>query len=116
MNFLIRLALTAGAVLLIGQNQWIEGVHISNFKTAIFVAVALGLLNTFIKPILKILTFPITLLTLGLWLLVLNIMIVYAADRLVNGFSVDGPMPALLFSFAMSVVAWLLNALFSGDK
>ena len=106
-NLLIRLVISTIAVL-IAANV-IPGIQVANFKTAVIVAVVLGLLNTFVKPILKILTFPITLLTLGLFLLVINIIIVYLADYFVSGFTVSGILSALIFSFLLSVVSSLLG-------
>jgi putative membrane protein len=80
-------------------------------KTAIIVALVLALLNTFIKPILVILTIPVTIITLGLFLLVINILIIKWTDRLVGGFTVDGWLSALLFSLIVSLVTWMLSGL-----
>ena len=74
MNLLLRLLVTAGLVLLIAH--FLPGVHVASFTTAVIVAVVLGLLNLFIKPILVILTLPVTLITLGLFLLVINAIII----------------------------------------
>jgi putative membrane protein len=112
MNFIIRLLLTAVAALLIGKMNIIDGIIVKNYEAALKAAIVLALLNTFLKPVLQLLTFPITLLTLGLWLIVLNVIIVYAAAQLVQGFAVTGFIPALFFSLAMSVVSWILNAIF----
>ena len=111
MNFIIKLLLTAAAAWFISKKQIITGVYVKDYEAALWAAVVLGLLNTFVKPILQLLTFPITFLTLGLWLLVLNVIIIFVASRLVDGFSVNGFLPALLFSFAMSVVSMVLGAI-----
>lgn len=106
-GLLIRLVISTVAVL-IAANV-LPGIQVANLKTAVIVAVVLGLLNTFVKPVLKILTFPITLLTLGLFLLVINVIIVYLADYLVSGFTVSGFLSALIFSFVLSIVSSLLG-------
>ena len=111
MNFIIKLLLTAAAAWFISKKQIITGVYVKDYEAAIWAAVVLGLLNTFVKPVLQLLTLPITFLTLGLWLLVLNVIIIFVASRLVDGFSVNGFLPALLFSFAMSVVSMVLGAI-----
>lgn len=113
MGFIVKILITAAAVYLAA---WLlPGVAITNVTTTIIVALVLALLNTFIKPILVILTLPITLLTLGLFLLVINILIVKWAASLVNGFEVDSWWSALLFSLIVSVVSSVLSMLI-GDK
>lgn len=109
-NFIIKLLLTS-AVVYFGAS-YIQGVSVNNYTTAIIVAVVLGLLNTFVKPILKILSFPITLLTLGLFLLVINVVIIYMADYFISGFSVSGFIPPLIFSFVLSIVGSVLGMIF----
>ncbi len=95
----------------------LRGVHVDTTVTALIVAVVLGLLNSFIKPILIVLTIPITLVTLGLFLLVINIIIVKWVANLVPGFTVDGWFAALLFSLVVSFVSSLLEAIIgTGDK
>ena len=110
MNFLIKLVLMAVAVMA-GAN-FIPGVHVSGFKSALIAAVVLALLNTFVKPILQVLTIPVTILTLGLFLLVINVIIIYLAARLVDGFSVNGFIPALIFSIVLSIASSILNGIF----
>lgn len=110
MNFIFKLLLTAVAVVLC--SRLIPGVRVSDFTTAIIVAVVLALLNTFLKPILVFLTFPITVITLGLFYLVINVIIIYLAARLVDGFSVASFLSALLFSFGISIVSSILGAIF----
>lgn len=110
MNLLIRLLLTGVAVFF--GARIIPGVKVDSFTTAVIVAVVLALLNTFLKPILVILTIPITIITLGLFYLVINVIIIFIAARLVDGFSVDGFISALLFSFAVSIVSSVLGAIF----
>jgi putative membrane protein len=74
------------------------------------------LLNTFIKPILIILTIPVTIITLGLFLLVINILIIKWTDNLVDGFSVDGWLTALFFSLIVSIVSSIINRVVEKDN
>ena len=109
MGFIIKLLITAVAAY---AAAWLlPGVAITDAKTAIMVALVLALLNTFIKPILIILTIPVTIITLGLFLLVINILIIKWTDSLVGGFTVDGWFSALLFSLIVSLVTWMLSGL-----
>jgi putative membrane protein len=80
------------------------GVHVANFTTALIVAVVLGLLNIFIKPILVILTLPFTIVTLGLFLLVINAIIILLCDNIVGGFSVASFWTAVFFSLILSIL------------
>jgi putative membrane protein len=89
----------------------IPGVTVADAKTAILVALVLALLNTFLKPILVALTLPITIITLGLFLLVINILIVFLAAKIVPGFAVHGWMAALIFSLIVTLITYLLETL-----
>ena len=110
MGLLFRILITAVAAYLAAR--FIPGVTISDAKTAILVALVLGILNAFLKPILVILTIPITILTLGLFLLVINILIIFLAARIVPGFAVDGWVAALLFSLVLAVISYILDVIF----
>ncbi|MCW3086963.1 MAG: phage holin family protein [Sediminibacterium sp.] len=112
-KFFAKTVATAVAVLVAAY--LLSGVHIDSTVTALLVAVVLGLLNSFIKPILIILTIPITLVTLGLFLLVINIIIVKLAAALVPGFAVDSWWAALLFSLVVSIVSSLIEAIIGTD-
>jgi putative membrane protein len=107
MGFIIKILITAVAVYVAAY--LLPGVSITNVTTTIIVALVLALLNTFIKPLLIILTLPITLITLGLFLLVINILIIKWAASIVSGFHVDGWVSALLFSLIVSFVSALLG-------
>ncbi|HWJ28882.1 MAG TPA: phage holin family protein [Flavisolibacter sp.] len=109
MGLLLRIILIAAAAYLTAK--LLPGVTISDAKTALLVAVVLALLNAFLKPILIALTLPVTIITLGLFLLVINILIVYLAARIVPGFHVNGWLTALLFSLLVSLITYLLEAL-----
>lgn len=95
------------AVLSIGVGAYIvPGVTIT-FTGAIIAAVVLGALNLFIRPILTILTLPINILTLGLFSLVVNALLVMLTALLVPGFSVDGFWTALFFALVLAVINWV---------
>jgi putative membrane protein len=102
MKLLIRILITSGLVLLIAN--FMPGVYVANFTTALIVAVVLGLLNIFIKPILVILTLPFTIFTLGLFLLVINAIIILLCDNIVGGFGVASFWTALFFSLILSIL------------
>lgn len=113
MNFIIRILLTAVAVVLLAYI--LPGVHVVGFGSALIVAVVLGLLNIFVKPVLLILTLPITILTLGLFLLVINALIILLASSFVSGFMVDGFWSALLFSLLLSFLQSILFSILNQD-
>ena len=102
MNILIKLILTAVAVLVVAYI--LPGVAIDGFFTAFVLAVVLALLNVLVKPLFILLTIPITVFTLGIFLLVINALIIMLADSLVDGFTVNGFWWALLFSLLLSLV------------
>jgi putative membrane protein len=108
MRVILRLLLYTCAVLI---TAWIlrRGVHVENFATAIMVAIALAILNTFIRPVLVFLTIPVTIFTLGFFLLVINALIIMLIGRIVPGFTVDGFWWALLFSVILSIIASLFG-------
>jgi putative membrane protein len=114
MNFIIRLLLTAAAAY--GLTHVLSGVHISDFKAAIIFALVLAILNAIVKPVLIFLTIPITIVTLGLFLLVINALIILLTDKLLDGFKVDGFWWALIFSVILSLVSGFLNSLVSDKK
>lgn len=114
MKLLLRLLITAALVLLIAN--FLAGVHVASFTTAIIVAVVLGLLNLFIKPILVILTLPVTVVTLGLFLLVINAVIILLCTNIVGGFAVDSLWTALLFSVILSILQSITYKIVGDDK
>lgn len=108
MKFLLNIILNGFAVYI--SAYILPGVTVEGFFAAIVTSVILGVLNTFIKPILLILTLPITILTVGLFALVINVFMVYIASALVPGFHVDSFVQALLFSILLSLVGSVLQA------
>ena len=109
MSFLIRLFITAAVAY--GLSIILKGVHIPNFIDALILAVVLALLNTFIKPILVILTLPITIITMGLFLFVINALIILLADRLMDGIRINGFWWAAIFSLILSVASSVVYSL-----
>ena len=106
MNFLLRIIVTA--VVAFGLSAVLHGIHIDTFGSALLLSVVLAILNALLKPILIILTLPITILTLGLFLFVINACIVLLAGKFVDGFRVDGFGWALLFSLLLSILTSIL--------
>ena len=113
MTLIIRFLLNGLAVVLAAY--LLPGVDIDGYGTALIVALVLSIVNIIVKPILIILTIPITILTLGLFLLVINAIIILMVDSLVPGFVVDGFWWALLFSLILSVFNSVFDDL-SNDK
>lgn len=84
------------------------GVHIDNFLTAVVVAFVLGTLNILVKPVLIFLSLPVVVLSVGLFLVIINTFIIILTAKLVNGFYVSGFFTALFFSIALSIITSLL--------
>lgn len=110
METIIKILINASSVLL--SSYALAGVRVDSFLYAVIAAVALGIVNIFIKPLLIILTLPATILTLGLFVFVINALLVMLVARFVPGFHVDGFWWALLFSLVFSVLKFILDALF----
>ncbi len=88
-----------------------DSIQIDSFTTALFAALVLALVNTLIRPILLVLTLPLTVLTLGLFIFVINGLMFWAASEMVAGFHVAGFMSAVLGALLYSVISWALSAL-----
>jgi len=114
MKIIIRIILTAILVLVIAH--FMPGVTVANFTTSIIVAVVLGLLNLFIKPILVVLTLPVTFITLGLFLLVINAIMILLCTQIVGGFAVASFWTAFLFSIVLSISQSVLFSITNGNK
>lgn len=114
MKLIVRILITSALVLLI--SHFMKGVHVAGFGTALIVAVVLGLLNIFIKPILVVLTLPVTILTLGLFLLIINAILILVCTKIVGGFTVDTFWTALLFSIILSLTQSIMYKLFGDAK
>ena len=114
MQLLIRLFTTALLVLLIAE--FLPGVAVASFTTSLLVALVLSLLNVFVKPVLILFTLPVTLLTMGLFLLVINALLIILCAKIVGGFVVDGFWTAVFFSIILSVLQSLTYSLTQNNK
>ena len=114
MKLILRLLLTAVAVLILAYV--LPGVEVAGYTSAIIVAVVLALLRLVVRPILIILTLPITIVTLGLFLLVINAIIILLADYFIDGFAVRNIWWALLFSLLLSFLQSVLYSFLKKDK
>ena len=104
------------AIALLGVAYIYPGVQVQDWKSAAIAALVLGLVNTLVKPILVILTLPVTILTLGLFLLVINALLFWGVAQVLEGFHVSGFWAALLGAILYSVIGWLLSKLLPDPK
>lgn len=107
--FLIRLLIQTLALLVVGYT--VPGIHVDSLGAAIVAALIFGVVNAIVRPLLFVLTLPITVLTLGLFILILNGLCLGLTAYLVQGFSISGLFPAIVGSLVMALVGWLLNLL-----
>lgn len=108
MGFLIRLFISCLAVYV--ASRFIPGIVLTGPLAAVKVAVVLGLLNTFLRPIIRLLTLPITIMTLGVFYFVINVLMVYLTAYLLPDFTITQIMAAIIFSLVMTVVSWVADA------
>lgn len=113
MMTLLRWALNAGALMLLPEI--VTSIHVSSFSAALIAAILIGLLNALIRPLLLLLTLPITILTLGFFILVINALLFWMASGLVAGFVVPDFWSAMAGAVVYSVLTWLVD-LALGDK
>ncbi|MGN6261315.1 MAG: phage holin family protein [Ralstonia sp.] len=109
MRLLAVWVINALALLLVAY--LLKGIHVNGFGSALIAALVLGLVNTLIRPILVILTLPVTLLTLGLFIFIINALLFLFVGNLLSGFQVASFGAALLGSILYSVISWLLSSL-----
>ena len=109
-KFIIRVFVNAVAILLAAA--LVPGVEIGSAFIAVVAGLVLGFINAIVRPVLLILTLPLTLLTLGLFIFALNAICFGLAAALVPGFHVEGCFPALLGAFLVSLASWTVNGLF----
>ena len=117
MKIILRWILLSAALLLVANVY--SGVSVASFGAAMIAALVLGLLNTLVRPVLVLLTFPVTLLTLGLFLFVINAGMFWAASYVLDGFQVNGFVAALIGSVLYSLCAMVIDVamerLFNGS-
>ncbi|MFI5187409.1 MAG: phage holin family protein [Chitinophagales bacterium] len=107
MKFIFRILFVA--IISFAMANFLPGIHVDTFATALIFSVVLSVLNIFIKPLLILFTLPATILTLGLFLFVINAIIVLLASNIVNGFRIDNFWWALLFSLILSLLTSVFN-------
>lgn len=113
MNLIIRLLITAIVAYLL--TKILSGVHFESFSGAVIFAIVLGVLNIIVKPILSLFGLPLTIITLGLFALVINALIILIADYFIDSMTVDGFGWAFVFSILLSIITSLANSIFA-DK
>jgi putative membrane protein len=111
MKFILKIVFSALVAFVL--SRYLPGIHMESFWTALGFALVLSLLNFFIRPLLIILTLPITIFTLGLFILILNALMVWMASGLISGFHIDHFSHAILFSLLYSFISFIL---FSGSN
>jgi putative membrane protein len=111
MGFVIRVLVNAAAILLAAH--LVAGLHVRSLTTALIAGLVLGLVNAIVRPVLVFLTLPLTLVTLGLFLLVLNAFCLWLTSVFVPGFTVLGFWAAFLGALIVSLVSWVLTAFVS---
>jgi putative membrane protein len=114
MKFILKWLIVALSVL--GAAYFVPGITVASFYIALIVALVWGLVSFFLKPILHILALPITILTLGLFSLVINGLLFWFVASFIEGFSVDGFIPAVLGALVVSILTWVGNKLLIHDK
>ena len=114
MKLLLRLLITT--IIVLALSYFMTGVQVDKIITAVKVAIVLGLLNTFFKPVLVFFTFPITVFTLGLFLLVINAGMVLLCDYWLDGFTISSFLTALFFSILLSISQYVLYKFIPDNK
>lgn len=114
MGILLRWLISG--VVIFGVAYFIPGVEVKSFYTSMIVALFLGLINATIRPILVFLTLPFTVVTLGLWLFVINGFLLWFLASILDGFAIDGFLTAVLASALISIATWFLTSLFKKES
>jgi putative membrane protein len=104
------------ALALLAVAYLVPGIHVAGFTAALFAALVIGLVNMLIKPILVLLTLPITVLTLGLFILVINGLLFYAVGSWLEGFEVKTFLAGMIGALLYSIFSWILSALLIDNK
>ena len=114
MKILIHWFVTALAIIIAAYI--LPGVHVSGFAAALIMALVLGIVNGLLRPVLVVLTLPITIVTLGFFLLILNTLLIMLSASIVSGFSVDGFLWAFIFGIVLTIVSSFLDKVLEGKK
>ena len=107
MKYILNLIITS--LLILGLSKVLPHITVRDFTDALWFSLVVSLLNIFLRPILIVLSLPITVVTFGLFLIVINTIIIILADRLIDGIEIQGFWYAVLFSLCLSAVQSLLN-------
>ena len=114
MNYILKILLSAIAVFVLANI--LPGITIESYLTAIIVAIVLGILNTIVRPLLIFFTIPLTIITLGLFLFIINAFIILIAGYFISGFTVASIFWALLFSILLSILQSVLHKILKENK
>lgn len=104
------------ALALLGVTYVVPGIYVAGFSSALIAAAVIGLVNMLIKPILVLLTLPVTILTLGLFILVINGALFYGVGHFLEGFSVKTLGAGIIGALVYSIISWVLSFLLVDDK
>jgi len=104
------------ALAFLATSHLVPGFVVTSFPAALVAALVVGALNVVLWPILVLLTLPLTVVTFGLFLFVVNALVLLFGASLVPGFSIHGLMPAILGGIVLTLIGWLVRALFGGNK
>lgn len=111
MKLLFRLAINVLALFIV--EYLVPGFHLTSIWTGVVAAIAIGLVNTFIRPILQLIALPISILTFGIAAFLINVLLLWGTSKLVPGFTIDSFTTALLSAIVLSLVSWFLHKLAS---
>jgi putative membrane protein len=114
MKLILKLLINAALVVLLAK--LLSGVSVDSYGTAVIVAIVIALLNLSVKPLLIILTLPVTILTLGLFLLIINGIVIWMAHKLVDGFDISSFWMGVLFSILLTVLQSIVHSILKEDK
>ncbi|MFA5946564.1 MAG: phage holin family protein [Patescibacteria group bacterium] len=114
MKLLLRWVITA--LVLLAATQFVTGFHVANFYAALVAALILGLLNAIVRPVLVVLTLPVTVVTLGLFLFVINGLLIWFMSSFVKGVTVEGFLPALFVAILLWATGVVTNWFLKADK
>lgn len=114
MNLILKFILSS--LVVFALSKVLPGVTVHEWQSAAIFTLVFGLMNITVKPILQLLTLPITCLTLSLFLVVINMLVVKAADHFVDGFYIHGWLNAFIFSICMSIATSAIEFLLKADK
>lgn len=109
--FKLLIGWVLSALALMGVTYIVPGIQVASFTTALIAAIVIGLVNMLIKPILVILTLPVTILTLGLFIFVINGILFWLVGNFLDGFAVQTVMAGIIGAIVYSVISWILSAI-----